>query len=437
MCRAPRPVHGKTDEVTHDGAGLFSGVPSPFTATRYHSLCVDAASVPQALEVQATTADGVVMALHHRELPIFGVQFHPESVLTPEGAKLLANFLDVAGEVPLAGEASGTPQVVAAAGGSERVSAEAAQVASVAQAIARVAAGESLTEDAAYLVMDKIMDGEATPAQISALVVGMRMKGETVDEIVGFARAMREHATPVRPRSLGAHRHVRHRGRRPAHLQHLHHDGVRGCGGRGAGRQARQPGGLLGGGLRRCARGARCRHLARCRPTWRAASTRPASASCSRSRSMRACATPVRSAERSVSAPSSTSWGRSPTPQAPRASCWASTIRGLAPLMAEVAGRLGARARARGQRSPGHGRGERVRSHYRRRVLGGHGRRRGLRDRARAGGDRSGHARRHRRRYGCRERRHSALDPGGRGEPAARRRHDERRGGAARRGQGH
>jgi anthranilate phosphoribosyltransferase len=93
--------------------------------------------------------------------------------------------------------------VVAAAGGSTRISAEAAQVQSVGQAIARIAAGESLAEDAAYLVMNLVMDGEATPAQISALVVGMRMKGETVDEIVGFARAMREHATPVRPRVLG------------------------------------------------------------------------------------------------------------------------------------------------------------------------------------------------------------------------------------------
>jgi len=203
VCRSPRPVHGKTDEVSHDGTGLFAGVPSPFTATRYHSLCVDAGSVPDALEVQASTPDGVIMALRHRELPIFGVQFHPESVLTPEGAKLLANFLDVAGEVPLSGEASGTPQVVAAAGGTARISAEAAQVESVAQAIARIAAGESLTEQAAHLVMSKVMDGEATPSQISALVVGMRMKGETVDEIVGFARAMREHATPVRPRVSG------------------------------------------------------------------------------------------------------------------------------------------------------------------------------------------------------------------------------------------
>lgn len=199
VCRAPRPVHGKTDEISHDGTGLFAGIGSPFTATRYHSLCVETASLGDDLVVQATTPDGVVMGLRHRELPIHGVQFHPESVLTPEGTKLLANFLDLAGEVPLTSEASGTPQVVAAAGGSARASAEATDVATIGQAIGRVAAGDSLTEHAAHLVMNAIMDGEATPSQISALITGMRMKGETVDEIVGFARAMREHATPVRP----------------------------------------------------------------------------------------------------------------------------------------------------------------------------------------------------------------------------------------------
>jgi len=203
ICRSPRPVHGKTDEVTHDGKALFAGIPSPFTATRYHSLCVDAASVPPALEVQATTPDGVVMGLRHRELPVFGVQFHPESVLTPEGTKLLANFLDVCGEVPLAGGASGAPAVVAAAGGAARAVAGTAEVANTAAAIGRVATGASLTEDEAYAVMDQIMDGDATPSQISALITGMRMKGETVDEIVGFARAMREHATPVRPNVRG------------------------------------------------------------------------------------------------------------------------------------------------------------------------------------------------------------------------------------------
>ena len=116
VCRAPRAVHGKTDEISHDGRYLFEGMPSPFTATRYHSLCVDADSVPETLVVQATTPDGVVMGLRHRELPVFGVQFHPESVLTPEGTKILANFLDICGEVPLARGASGTPGLVAAAG---------------------------------------------------------------------------------------------------------------------------------------------------------------------------------------------------------------------------------------------------------------------------------------------------------------------------------
>ncbi|MGV8083042.1 MAG: anthranilate phosphoribosyltransferase [Coriobacteriia bacterium] len=201
--RAPRPVHGKTDEIRHDGKGLFAGVPNPFSATRYHSLCVEAASVPEALEVQATTPDGIVMALRHKELPIFGVQFHPESVLTPEGVKLLANFLDTAGEVRLAGDVSGTPSLVAAAGGSARASEGAAEVTNIGKAIARITAGGSLTEGEARVVMKQIMEGDATPSQISALITGMRMKGETVDEIVGFARAMRDCATPVRPSAQG------------------------------------------------------------------------------------------------------------------------------------------------------------------------------------------------------------------------------------------
>ncbi len=199
VCRAPKPVHGKTDEVSHDGSGVFAGVPSPFTATRYHSLCVAEESITAPLRITARTPDGVVMGVQHESLPVFGVQFHPESVLTPEGAKVLANFLDVAGEVPLSGEASGTPAVVAAVGGAARASVAAAEVETVQQAIARVASGESLSEPEAQRVMGSIMDGEATDAQISALVVGLRMKGETVDEIVGFARAMRARATAVTP----------------------------------------------------------------------------------------------------------------------------------------------------------------------------------------------------------------------------------------------
>ena len=91
--RAPHVMHGKTSEITHDGQGVFASVPSPFTATRYHSLVVARDSVPQVLEVTAQSEDGLVMGLRHRELPIEGVQFHPESILTESGHDLLRNFL--------------------------------------------------------------------------------------------------------------------------------------------------------------------------------------------------------------------------------------------------------------------------------------------------------------------------------------------------------
>ena len=91
--RAPHVMHGKTSEITHDGRGVFVGVPSPFTATRYHSLVVARDSVPDVLEVTAESEDGLVMGLRHRELPIEGVQFHPESILTESGHDLLRNFL--------------------------------------------------------------------------------------------------------------------------------------------------------------------------------------------------------------------------------------------------------------------------------------------------------------------------------------------------------
>jgi anthranilate synthase/aminodeoxychorismate synthase-like glutamine amidotransferase len=93
VVRAPHVMHGKTSTITHDGRGVFAGLPNPFTATRYHSLVVDRASVPEALEVSAESEDGLVMGLRHRELPVEGVQFHPESILTDSGHALLANFL--------------------------------------------------------------------------------------------------------------------------------------------------------------------------------------------------------------------------------------------------------------------------------------------------------------------------------------------------------
>jgi anthranilate synthase/aminodeoxychorismate synthase-like glutamine amidotransferase len=99
VVRAPTLVHGEAAEVTHDGAGLLEGMPPAFMAARYHSLCVDAATLPAELRVTAMSeVDRVVMGIRHTSLPLEGVQFHPESVLTPQGPHLLANFLRLAGE---------------------------------------------------------------------------------------------------------------------------------------------------------------------------------------------------------------------------------------------------------------------------------------------------------------------------------------------------
>lgn len=97
VVRAASVMHGKTSAMLHDGSGVFAGLPSPFAATRYHSLIVEAASLPDALVVNAATDDGVIMGLRHRKLPIHGVQFHPESIASEHGHALLANFLEVAG----------------------------------------------------------------------------------------------------------------------------------------------------------------------------------------------------------------------------------------------------------------------------------------------------------------------------------------------------
>mgnify|MGYP002779494991 CR=1 FL=1 len=93
VVRAPLVMHGKTSQVTHDGRGIFAGLPTPFTATRYHSLIVDEATLPADLEVTARSEDGIIMGLRHRHCEVYGVQFHPESILTTGGHRLLSNFL--------------------------------------------------------------------------------------------------------------------------------------------------------------------------------------------------------------------------------------------------------------------------------------------------------------------------------------------------------
>ncbi len=110
--RAPELLHGKTSLVEHHGEGVLAGLPEPFTATRYHSLAVRPDSVPDVLEVTGTTESGVIMALRHRELAVEGVQFHPESVLTEGGHRLLANWLVVCGDADAPRRAAGLAPVV-------------------------------------------------------------------------------------------------------------------------------------------------------------------------------------------------------------------------------------------------------------------------------------------------------------------------------------
>jgi len=95
VVRSPEPMHGKVSDITHKNTGVFKGLPSPFAATRYHSLSIAPASVPDCMEVNATSPDGVVQGMSHKEFDIHGVQFHPESIQTQHGHKLLQNFINI------------------------------------------------------------------------------------------------------------------------------------------------------------------------------------------------------------------------------------------------------------------------------------------------------------------------------------------------------
>ena len=94
VIRAPQCMHGKLSEISHTGAGIFDGIPNPLIATRYHSLIMERETLPDCFDITAETQDGIVMAIEHRELPLFGLQFHPESIASEHGHQLLGNFLD-------------------------------------------------------------------------------------------------------------------------------------------------------------------------------------------------------------------------------------------------------------------------------------------------------------------------------------------------------
>ena len=182
VSRAPHLMHGKTSHIRHEGHPLFAGVASDFVATRYHSLVVET-PLPVALRPIAYSDDGELMALCHERYPIYGLQFHPESVLTEAGRRILANFLALRPDQPMAATVAPPPPPAL----------------DIRQALRRVIEGGHLTADESEAVMGQIMRGEATSAQIASYLTALRVKGETIDEIVGAARAMRQHATVVRP----------------------------------------------------------------------------------------------------------------------------------------------------------------------------------------------------------------------------------------------
>lgn len=169
--RTKRIMHGKTSPIFHDGKTILNDVENPFEATRYHSLVVPRENLSADLEVSAWTRDGEVMAIRHRTYPLEGIQFHPESILTKEGKKILRNFLDVSKGIN--------------------------EKRSVMDAIDKVVSKADLTEDEMFRAMEAIMDGGVSPAQIAAFITALRMKGETVDEITGAARSMRSRALSI------------------------------------------------------------------------------------------------------------------------------------------------------------------------------------------------------------------------------------------------
>lgn len=181
---AKEPMHGKaSDIVLLPQSPLFSGLPEKVAVGRYHSLIVDRASLPDCLKIIAEDTDGQIMAFSHKEHPTYGVQFHPESILTECGVKVLENFCDHIAHLPITGRtASAVPP---------------AQRNILKPYIFKIIEGDDLTEDEAVEAMDCIMSGGATNAQIGSFVTALRMKGETIPEITGFARVMRQKAQPM------------------------------------------------------------------------------------------------------------------------------------------------------------------------------------------------------------------------------------------------
>ena len=175
---AKQLMHGKQSMAVLDNeSALFRGMDKEITVARYHSLAAKASTMPACLTLTARTADGEVMAVEHTEYPIYGVQFHPESVLTPEGYRIMKNFLKP-GERNESDNKRGKKKMIG-------------------EAIVKLTKKQDIGYEMSRDVMNEIMNGEATEVPKSANLVALSMKGETIEEITGAAEAMRNHALPL------------------------------------------------------------------------------------------------------------------------------------------------------------------------------------------------------------------------------------------------
>lgn len=165
---AGKIMHGKADTVRHDGKGVFSGIINPVKIIRYHSLVIDPETIPDCLEVTAKSSDGEIMGIRHKKYDIEGVQFHPESIGSEEGLKMLSNFIE-----------------------GDR------DMFSIGDILKKVVGGEDLTKEEAREFMSKVTDGDVTPAQIGSFLTALTIKGVTVDELTGFAGFLKSKATVV------------------------------------------------------------------------------------------------------------------------------------------------------------------------------------------------------------------------------------------------
>lgn len=183
IVQAEKQLHGKQTDVKIDTASpLFAGLPSSIPVARYHSLIVEKSSLPECLKIISEDADGQIMGLKHKEHATYGMQFHPESIMTDSGMTILANFLRTAGIQPDMAAAPAIPD---------------AKKTELKPLIAKAVEGEHLTQEEARRAVDIIMSDRATNAQTAALLTAMRMNVENADEITGCAMGMREKMTTV------------------------------------------------------------------------------------------------------------------------------------------------------------------------------------------------------------------------------------------------